>query len=92
MRAIGWRSLAWASLLALRAAVITSRAASSVSVRPSASGGSGHGARWIEPACHQLHVSSVQNGSSGANRRWKIDRLVRSVARADAWPAAPRSP
>ena len=68
-RATGARIERFAAVFSRRTATSTSVAAASVSgpsgpsgsvgVRPSPPA-SGHGARWIDPSCHQDHASSVQ--------------------------------
>ena len=49
-------------------------------------------AACTEPACHQLHTSSVTKGMNGAKRRCSTERAMASVARAESAPAASPSP
>ena len=44
----------------------------------------GHVAAWMLSSCHQLHASSVANGSVGASSRCTTSRAMRSAACADA--------
>src|SRR5262245_24776103 len=89
-----WESLA--SVLARRTWASTSPTASSIAGSAGSPGatasGVGHGARWIEPSCHQLHTSSVTKGMIGANSRCSASRARRSAAMAEPAAVSPRAP
>src|SRR5436190_883711 len=85
-----------ASVLARRTWASTSPTASSIAGSAGSPGatasGAGHGARWIEPSCHQLQTSSVTKGMIGANRRCSASRAKRSAVMAEPAAASPRAP
>ena len=52
----------------------------------------GHGARWIEPACHHDHTSSQVKDRYGASSRSITDSAVRIAVDAEAAASGPKSP
>ena len=93
-RPIETSASAFALLMAARPAIATSRLPASAGAATAAkSAGLGHGARWIEGCAFSAanahdQISSVMYGRNGANRRSSTSRPRRSVASAEARPAA----
>jgi len=83
-----------ASLFAFRISPSTAAAAgytvASADANDDRSSARGQSARWMEPARHHDHTSSVTNGMCGANRRRSVSSAHASAARAESEPAYAR--